>query len=95
MPSPFVNPVPPFPGWERREYRVSRPVTEEDIAAFLGCEDLYVRDTISGRVNIIHKYGLIEIHCIVGESSIEIWINPAGGAFASEYLDALLATRFQ
>jgi hypothetical protein len=45
-------------------------------------------------VNIIHKFGLVELHCIVGESRIEAWFNPEKGAYPSEYLDALLSTRF-
>ncbi|MDD4136284.1 MAG: hypothetical protein PHT99_00110 [Methanoregula sp.] len=94
MTSPFPDPVPPYPGWVLREYRLSRKVTEGDIAAFLGNEELYVRDTAAGPVNIIHKYGLLEIHCIAGEASMEIWFNPDKGAYPSEYLDALLSTRF-
>ncbi|MEI6840170.1 MAG: hypothetical protein WCK53_02805 [Methanomicrobiales archaeon] len=94
MSSPFSNPVSPYPNWVRREYRVSRPVTVTDIAAFLGSEELYTRDTPSGQVNIIHKYGLVELHCIIGEPRIEVWFNPENGAYPSEYLDALLATRF-
>ena len=94
MSSPFPDPVPPYPCWERRMYRFSRPVTEDDIAAFLGNEELYVRDTTAGPVNIIHKYGLVELHCIVGEQSIEVWFNPENGAYPSDYLDALLSTRF-
>ncbi|MDD3136791.1 MAG: hypothetical protein PHF57_03460 [Methanoregula sp.] len=94
MPSPFPNPVPPYPGWIRREYHLSHPVTHDDIAAFLGNEELYVRETAAVPVNIIHKFGLVELHCIVGEPKIEIWFAPDGGAYPSEYLDALLATRF-
>ncbi|MDO9325898.1 MAG: hypothetical protein Q7T80_13195 [Methanoregula sp.] len=94
MSSPFSNPIAPYPGWVRKEYRVSHPVTEEDVAAFLGNEDLYVRETPAGPVNIIHKYGLLELHCIIGEPILEIWFNPENGAHPSEYLDALLATRF-
>jgi hypothetical protein len=94
MSSPFPVPIPPFPGWERRIYRLSRPVTRDDIAAFLGNEELYVRDTAAGQVNIIHKYGLVELHCLIGEPEIEIWFNPDDGAYPSEYLDALLSTRF-
>jgi hypothetical protein len=94
MPSPFPNPISPNPGWVLREYRLSRPVTGDDIAAFLGNEELYVRDTAAGPVNIIHKYGLVELHCITGEPVIEVWFNPEGGAYPAEYLDALLATRF-
>lgn len=88
------NPVSPYPGWIHRVYHLSRPVTSRDIAAFLGNEELYVRDTESGQVNIIHKYGLLELHCIIGECHIEVWMNPESGAHASEYLDALLLTRF-
>jgi hypothetical protein len=94
MTSGFPNPVPPFLGWQRRIYRLSRPVTGDDIAAFLGNEDLYVRETSAGLVTIIHKYGLVELHCIIGESNIEVWFNPDSGAYPSEYLDALLLTRF-
>lgn len=88
------NPVSPFPGWVLREYRVSRPVTSDDVAAFLGNEELYVRDTADGPVNIIQKFGLLELHCLIGESYIDVWFNPEKGAYPSEYLDALLATRF-
>jgi len=90
----FDNPVPPFPTWERRIYRLSRPVTEEDIRAFLGNEELYVRETASGTRAVIQKYGLVEINLIAGASETEIWFNPECGAYPSEYLDALLATRF-
>jgi hypothetical protein len=91
----FPNPVPPFPGWERRIYRLSRPVTAEDIQAFLGDEELYVRETPSGPVNIIHKYGLLEIHALIGKPEVEVWFTPDKGAYPSEYLDALFMTRFQ
>jgi hypothetical protein len=94
MSSLFPVPVPPYPCWERRIYRLSRRVTQDDIAAFLGNEELYVRDTEAGPVNIIHKYGLVELHCLIGEPEIEIWFNPDTGAYPSEYLDALLSTRF-
>jgi hypothetical protein len=90
----FQHPVPPYPGWERRIYRLSRPVTAGDIAAFLGNEELYTRDTPSGRITIIHKYGLLEIHCISGESEVEVWYDPKKESYSSEYLDALLNTRF-
>lgn len=92
--TPFPAPVPPYSGWECRTYRLSRPVTAEDIAAFLGNEDLYVRETPAGTVNIIHKFGLVELHCIAGSSEIQVWFNPEKRSFPSEYLDALLATRF-
>jgi len=91
VPQDFVS---PYPGWERRIYRLSRPVTEDDIAALLGNEELYVRETAAGPVNIIHKYGLLELHCIIGEPRVEIWFDPDKGAYPSEYLDALLSTRF-
>ncbi len=94
MSSPLPNPVPPYPCWVRHEYNVSRPVTADDIAAFLGNEELYLRDTTAGPVNIIHKYGLVELHCIIGEPRIEVWFNPDKGAYPSEYVDALLSTRF-
>ena len=94
MRSVFQYPVAPYPGWERRIYRLSRPVTKDDIQVFLGSEDLYVRDTAEGPVQIIHKYGLLEIHLLIGEQYIEVWFNPDKGAYPSEYLDALLLTRF-
>jgi hypothetical protein len=46
-------------------------------------------------VNIIYKFGLLELHCIIGESKIEVWLNPENGAYPSEYLEALLSTRFE
>nr|WP_320160193.1 hypothetical protein [uncultured Methanoregula sp.] len=94
MSSSSPGQVPPYPCWKHREYRLSRPVTKEDIAAFLGNEELYVRDTEAGPVNIIHKYGLLEIHARIGESSIDIWFNPDKGSYPAEYLEALLSTRF-
>ena len=94
MTSVFHHSCPPYPGWVRREYTLSRPVTADDVAAFLGNEDLFVRDTAAGPVNIIHKYGLLEFHLIIGKRTIEVWFNPNNGAYPSEYLDALLATRF-
>lgn len=53
-----------------------------------------MRETAVGPVNIIHKYGLVELHCIVGEPEIEVWFDPEGGSYPLEYLDALLSTRF-
>jgi len=94
MTTAFQHPIPPYPGWERRIYRLSRPVTGDDIAAFLGNEELYTRDTPSGPVTIIHKYGLLEIHCISGESEVLVWYDPNKKVYSSEYLDALLKTRF-
>ena len=90
----FQNPIPPYPGWKRRVYRISHPIKDDDIRAFLRNEELYTRDTPSGRVNIIHKFGLLEIHCIAGESEIEIWYEPEKESYLSEYVDALLSTRF-
>ena len=43
-----------------------------DIQAFVGDEDSYIRDTISGPAHIIHKYGLLEIHALVGTKRIEV-----------------------
>ena len=90
----YQNPVPPYPGWERRVYRLSRPVTGDDVRAFLGNEELYTRDTPSGPVNIIHKFGLLEIHCLPGEPEIEVWFDPEKASYSSEYMDALFSTRF-
>jgi hypothetical protein len=95
MTSGFQSCVAPYAGWVRREYRLSHPVSQDDIEAFLGNEELYVRETAAGPVNIIHKYGLLELHCIIGETKIEVWFNPENGAYPSEYLDALLSTRFE
>lgn len=90
----FPYPVSPYPGWERYMHRLSRSVTNDDIQVFLGNEELYIRDTAAGPVHIIHKYGLLEIHALIGEQYIEVWFNPERGAYPSEYLDALLATRY-
>jgi hypothetical protein len=94
MISAITYPVSPYPGWERRTCRLSRPITPDDIRALLGNEELYIRETAAGPVNIIHKYGLLEIHARIGDSSLEVWFNPDKGAYPSEYLDALLMTRF-
>lgn len=94
MSTTFQDPVSPFPGWKRRIYRLSRPVTKEDIQAFLGDQELYIRETASGTRAIIHKYGLVEINLIVGAREAEIWFAPDKGAYPSEYLDALFQTRF-
>lgn len=94
MSKPFDTPVSPFPGWKRQLYRLSRPVTTEDVQAFLGSEDGCTRETPAGTAHIIHKYGLFEMGFIVGEANVEVWSYPESGAHAREYLDALLATRF-
>jgi len=75
-------------------YRLSRPVTDDDIQAFLADQELYIRETQSGTRAVIHKYGLVEINLIVGERDAEVWFAPEQGAYPSEYLDALFATRF-
>lgn len=93
-PGTFPEPVPPHPGWILRSYRVSRPVSRDDIDAFLGAEDLYLRETRSGKIFIIRKYGLLEIHAIVGNPELQVWFNPEKSGYSSEFLDALLATRF-
>lgn len=94
MPEIFTDPVPPFPGWERRIYRLPRPVTLEDIAAFLRDQELYIRETASGTRAIIHKYGLVEINLVAGAREAEVWFSPDAGAYPSEYVDALFQTRF-
>jgi len=94
MSSCLPDTSPPYPGWECHTYRLSRPLTGEDVSALLGNEELYVRDTPAGLVNIIHKFGILEIHAIVGKSEIQVWSDPEKGAYPSEYLDALLMTRF-
>lgn len=94
MKKPFDNPVPPFPGWKRQLVRLGRPTTPDDVRAFLDGQESCTRDTPSGQVHIIHKYGLLELGLIIGESVAEVWSDPAYGAFPQEYRDALLATRF-
>jgi hypothetical protein len=57
-------------------HRLSGSVKGDDIRSFLGDEELYTRDTPSNPVNMIHKFGLLEINCITGESEIEAWYDP-------------------
>ena len=94
MVSRFQSPVPPFPGWKRRLYRLSRPVTNEDVEAILNGQDEYYRTAGADRIVGIHKFGLVEINVIVGAPEIEVWFSPEQRVWTSEYLDALLATRF-
>jgi hypothetical protein len=94
MVSRFRNPVQPFPEWERRLYHLSRPVTGEDVEAILNGQEEYVREVGSDRVLSIHKFGLVEINVIVGVPEIEVWFSPEQRVWTSEYLDALLSTRF-
>jgi hypothetical protein len=91
---PFDSPVVPFPGWQRRIYRLSRPVTYEDILAFVGNEDLTTRETAGGTRVVIHKYGLVEINLIKGVGEAEVWFAPDKGGYPAEYFEALLGTRF-
>lgn len=88
------EPIPPFPRWRRTTYRLPRPVTEEDIAAFVQDQELYSRETAAGEIWIVHKFGIAEIHCIVGERTIEVWFAPEKSAAALAYIDALLSTQF-
>ncbi len=92
--SPFPDPVPPFPGWQRRVYRLPRAVTQGDIDAFLGEQDLYVRESRTAPVLIVHKFGVLEIHFMIGEKIAEVWFSPDNAAGSAEYLDALFMTRF-
>lgn len=92
--TPFPDPVPPYPGWECRIYRLPRPVTGDDITAFIGDQDLYIRENGKSPVIIIHKYGLLELHLMTGERDAEIWFSPEQTGWVTEYLDALLKTRF-
>jgi hypothetical protein len=94
MSTRFKNPISPYPEWKHRTIRLSRPVTDDDIRAFLGNEELYTRDTPSGSITIIHKFGLLEINFITGNYEIEVWYDPEKIAYSSGYLDALLSTRF-
>ncbi len=94
MESGFRDPVPPYPGWERRVYRLSRPVTDHDVRAILHGQEEYVRTVGADRIVVVHKFGLLEIDLVVGSPEIEVWFSPEQRAYTSEYLDALLATRF-
>ncbi|WP_067048897.1 hypothetical protein [Methanofollis ethanolicus] len=88
------DPIPPYPHWQRTTYRLSRPVTGEDVAAFVQDQDLYCRETAAGEISIVHKFGIAEIHCVVGERAIEVWFAPEKSSAALAYVDALLSTRF-
>ena len=90
----FQNPIPPYPIWKRRFYRLSRPVTGNDIQAFQGNQELVVRETGSSQVHIIHKHSLLEIYGVIGEDEIEVFFNPDKESYSLEYLDTLLMTRF-
>lgn len=94
MSTPYADPIPPYPHWQRMLYHLPRQVTEEDVAAFVQNQDLYRRETNAGEVRIIHKFGIVEINCLIGERTIEIWFAPEKSAVALGYLDALLSTRF-
>lgn len=45
-------------------------MTEEDVAAYIQDQELYRRETEAGEIRIIHKFGIVEINCIVGERFI-------------------------
>jgi hypothetical protein len=94
MSTPYADPVAPYPHWQRMIYHLPRPVTEEDVAAFVRNQDLYRRETDAGEIQIIHKFGIVEINCLIGERTIEVWFAPGKSAVAATYVDALLATRF-
>lgn len=94
MSTPYADPVAPYPHWQRMTYHLPRPVTREDVAAFVRNQDLYRRETAAGEVQIIHKFGIVEINCLIGERTIEVWFAPGESAVAAAYVDALLATRF-
>ncbi len=94
MPDPFDNPVAPYPGWQRQLYRLPRPVTRDDILAFLGNEECIVRETDGGKRVVIQKYGVAEINLRIGVSAAEVWFAPDTGGYPAEYVDALLGTRF-
>jgi len=90
----FQNPIPPYPLWKRRFYRLSRPVTEDDIQVFQDNQELVVRETGSSQVHIIHKHSLLEIYGVIGEDELEVFFNPDTESYSLGYLDALLMTRF-
>lgn len=92
--TPYANPIAPYPHWQRMIYHLPRPVTGGDVAAFVQHQDLYRRETDAGEIQIIHKFGIVEINCIIGERTIEVWFAPEKSAVAAAYVDALLATRF-
>lgn len=90
----YVEPFPPFPGWKRMVYSLPRPVTEEDVAAFVRDQELYCRETSAGEVWIVHKFGIVEIHILIGARAVEAWFDPEKSALALEYLTSLMETRF-
>ena len=90
----FQNPIPPYLVWKRRFYRLSRPVTEDDIQAFQGNQELVVQETGSDLVHIIHKHSLLEIYGVIGEDELEVFFNPDKEFYSLGYLDTLLITRF-
>jgi hypothetical protein len=90
----FQNPIPPYPVWKRRFYRLSRPVSRDDIHAFQSNQELVVRETGSSLVHIIHTHSLLEIYGVIGEDEIEVFFNPDKESYSLEYLDTLLMTRF-
>lgn len=94
MASRFTDPVSPFPGWERRLYRLSRPVTHDDVEAILHGQEEYVRTVGDTRIEIVHKFGLVEIELVIGSPEVEVWFSPEQRARTFEYVDALLSTRF-
>lgn len=94
MESTYRNPVPPYPGWERRVYRLPRPVTAEDVRAILNGQEEYIRTIGADRIVVVHKFGLLEIDLVVGSPEVEVWFSPEQRARTAEYLDALFATRF-
>jgi len=91
---PDTDPIPPYPRWRRTTYRLARPVTEEDLAALVQDQELYCRETGAGEVSIVHKFGIAEIHCVVGERTIEVWFAQEKSGAALAYIDALLSARF-
>lgn len=86
--------ISPYPGRERRLYRVSRPVAEEDVQAILNGQDEYVGTVGPDRVASVHTFGLLEINCIIGMPEVEVRFDPEQRVWASEYLDVQLSTRF-
>lgn len=85
------DPVPPYPQWRRILYHLSR---DRSVAAFVQDQELYCRETAAGDIWIVHTFGIVEIHCIIGERVIEVWFAPEKSGAALEYIDALMSTRF-
>jgi hypothetical protein len=64
------------------------------MTAILNGQDEYVRTFGDHEIVSIHKFGLIELNLIVGVPELEVWFSPKQRVWTSEYVDALISTRF-